>query len=72
MPKMTGEKLTRELISIKPDVPVIICTGFSEKVNAESALAVGAKAFFHKPLEHHTLAHAVRDLLDGKKWDGIT
>ena len=48
MPKMTGDKLAQEVIQIKPDVPVIICTGFSEKMNWEKATALGIKGVPHE------------------------
>lgn len=41
MPKMTGEKLTRTLIGIRPDVAVVMCTGFSEQMDAQQAEAIG-------------------------------
>ncbi|MBU0482727.1 MAG: DUF3365 domain-containing protein [Proteobacteria bacterium] len=66
MPKMTGEQLTRELLAVRPDLPVILCTGYSEQINEEAAKAAGASAFMIKPLEQHDLAHTVRELLDRK------
>ncbi|MCP4346626.1 MAG: response regulator [Desulfobacterales bacterium] len=64
MPNMTGDQLARELILIKPDIPVIVCTGFSEKLNKEKAKAVGLKGFLMKPVSKAELAKTVRKVLD--------
>ncbi|MFO7884526.1 MAG: response regulator, partial [Desulfobacteraceae bacterium] len=48
MPNMTGEKLAREMIAIRPDIPVILCTGFSERIDEQKAEAAGVKAFLMK------------------------
>jgi CheY-like chemotaxis protein len=64
MPKMTGEKLARELISIRPEIPIILCTGFSEQINEQKARAIGIKAFLMKPLTVTRLAKAVRSVMD--------
>ncbi|BBO80518.1 hypothetical protein DSCO28_10840 [Desulfosarcina ovata subsp. sediminis] len=67
MPNMTGDQLTRQLISIRPGIPIIICTGFSEKINAESARAMGVKGFLMKPVVKMEMARMVRQILDEKK-----
>jgi PAS domain S-box-containing protein len=64
MPYMTGDKLIKEMIGIKPDVKTIICTGNSEKVNEETAPAIGASGFVMKPIDRETLAKTVRNILD--------
>jgi DNA-binding NtrC family response regulator len=64
MPKMTGERLARELIKIRPNITVILCTGYSEQINAEKAHAIGISAFVRKPLTLMRLAEAVRNVLD--------
>ena len=66
MPKMTGDKLVKEILNIRPDMPIIICTGFSEKMNGEKARAVGALGYLEKPYEKRELAMTVRKVLDGK------
>ena len=60
MPKMTGERLAQELKNIRPDIPIILCTGFSEQINAQKAKAIGIKAFLMKPLTLNRLAATVR------------
>ena len=64
MPQMTGDMLARELIKIRPDLPVIICTGFSENITKEKAATMGIKAFLMKPLRKEELAHTIREVLD--------
>jgi PAS domain S-box-containing protein len=64
MPQMTGERLAQALIEIRPDLPVILCTGYSERITEEMASALGIKAFLLKPLSAHDLAKKVRDTLD--------
>jgi len=50
MPKITGEDLAAELMRIRPDIPVILCTGFSAKINKEKSAAMGIGAFVYKPV----------------------
>ncbi len=64
MPKMPGTELARELLRIRSDMPVILCTGFTEIVNSESVRAVGIKEFIAKPLALESLAKVVRKVLD--------
>ncbi|MBI4773892.1 MAG: PAS domain S-box protein [Deltaproteobacteria bacterium] len=64
MPNMTGDRLARELLSIKPGIPIIICTGFSEKLSEEGAKAIGIKGFLMKPMGRKDLALMVRKVLD--------
>ena len=64
MPKMTGEELTKKILAINPDIPVILCTGFSELIDANTAHAYGFAAFIYKPLELRKLAEMVRNVID--------
>jgi CheY-like chemotaxis protein len=64
MPNMTGEKLAAELIKIRPDIPIIMCTGFSEYITKEKAESMGIREFLLKPLVLKDLAQAVRRVLD--------
>ena len=63
MPELTGEALARELLAIKPDLPVIICTGYSNVMTAEKAASMGIRAFLMKPIVIHQLADVVRKAL---------
>ena len=65
MPNMTGDRLAIELMKIRPDIPVILCTGFSKKISEEKAKAAGIRAFAYKPLVKKDLANTVRKVLDG-------
>ena len=64
MPNMTGVQLARELISIKPGIPIIICTGFSDENDVNRAKAMGVKGFLMKPVSLDDLAVTVRKVLD--------
>jgi CheY-like chemotaxis protein len=64
MPNMTGDKLAGELMNIRPDIPIIICTGFSEKMSKERAEALGIKGLLMKPIVKSDLAKTVRELID--------
>ena len=67
MPQMTGDQLAKELISIRADIPIIICTGFSERLNQEKAASIGVKGFLMKPIIKSELAKMVRKILDDAK-----
>ena len=60
MPKMTGEKLAVELLKIRPDLPIILCTGYSSQISKEAALRMGIRAFVSKPIVRDELATIVR------------
>ena len=64
MPKMHGADLAREVMRIRPDMPVILCTGFSELVNEDKARALGIKAFAMKPLARKSIAALIRRVLE--------
>jgi len=65
MPQMTGDKLAGELIRIKPDIPVILCTGFSIRIDEKKVMAMGVKAFVSKPILKRVIAETIRSVLDG-------
>ncbi|RZB32554.1 MAG: hypothetical protein SRB2_04246 [Desulfobacteraceae bacterium Eth-SRB2] len=67
MPKMTGDKLVKEILNIRPDIPVILCTGFSEKIDEKKANAIGAADYIEKPLDKRDFAFKIRKVLDIKK-----
>jgi len=64
MPNMTGDKLAQELMRIRPDIPVILCTGYSNRISEQSAAGIGIKAFAYKPIVRADLAKTVRRVLD--------
>lgn len=67
MPGMSGMLLAEKLLAVKPGLPIILCTGYSEHANAESARKIGIARFFNKPLNMHALLHTIQLLL--KKQD---
>jgi signal transduction histidine kinase/ActR/RegA family two-component response regulator len=66
MPGMTGDSLASELMKIRSDIPVIICTGYSERINEQRARDLGVKGLMMKPFTIRSLSKTVRDALDGK------
>jgi PAS domain S-box-containing protein len=69
MPNLTGDQLARQLISIRADIPIILCTGFSERMTMAKADALGIKAFLMKPVVKSDLALAIRKVLDETRQD---
>lgn len=67
MPHMTGDKLAIELIKIRADLPVILCSGYSKRISEETAEEIGIKAFAYKPVVKADLAKTVRKVLDDAK-----
>jgi two-component system cell cycle sensor histidine kinase/response regulator CckA len=67
LPQMSGDALAQELMKIRPDLPVILCTGFSENITKEKAETMGIKVFLMKPLLKEEMAHAIRRVLDEAK-----
>ena len=66
MPDITGDQLTREFRSIRPDIPIILCTGYSESITPERAAALGINEFAYKPVGASSLGRLVRAVLDRK------
>jgi PAS domain S-box-containing protein len=66
MPELGGIGLAREILALRPDIPIVLCTGFSETATEESAKAAGIRAFVMKPLTQREIARAVRQVLDGQ------
>jgi CheY-like chemotaxis protein len=64
MPKMTGALLSQELLALRADLPIIMCTGFSEAMDEETAKQIGIRAFLMKPISSQALAQAVRAVLE--------
>lgn len=64
MPNMTGEDLAKELMSIKPGIRVIICTGFSDRIDEGKAKDLGISSFVMKPISANEIAKTIREVLD--------
>ncbi len=66
MPKMTGDVLAQKLLALKPDLPIILCTGYHSQLNEEKAKSLGAYRLVTKPMVQKDMAVLVRYALDGK------
>lgn len=67
MPLLTGDALARQLLELKPDLPIILITGYSEKITEEQAKAIGIRALLLKPIAVRDLAVAIRQVLGEKQ-----
>jgi PAS domain S-box-containing protein len=67
MPAMTGDVLADEIIKLRPDIPIIICTGFSEHLSEKKIKTLALKGLLMKPLTISELAKTVRKVLDAKQ-----
>jgi PAS domain S-box-containing protein len=67
MPNMTGADLAPRLRKIRPDIPIIICTGFSEKIDEEKAKSLGISGYIMKPILKDEISRIIRKVLDGEK-----
>ncbi len=64
MPTITGDRLAKEFMKIRSDIPIILCTGFSERISEEQAKAMGIRDFVMKPIVRRQMAETVRRVLD--------
>jgi len=69
MPNITGDVLAKKIMEIDPRVPIILCTGFSERISEAQARSLGISALLMKPLGMRSLAKTVRSALDSKRVD---
>ena len=63
MPQMTGRELVRELLAIRPGIPIIMCSGFAEFINANEAREAGISEFLMKPYVTNKMAQTIRRAL---------
>jgi PAS domain S-box-containing protein len=64
MPGMTGSDLSRRMLQIRPDIPIILCTGYSTIISEGKAKSMGIKEFAFKPLAKKDMAKLIRKVLD--------
>ena len=64
MPNLSGSDLSRQMIQIKPDIPIILCTGYSDSINEYQAKVIGVKEFALKPITRNEIAKLIRKVLD--------
>ncbi|MEW5724019.1 MAG: ATP-binding protein [Thermodesulfobacteriota bacterium] len=67
MPELTGIELAEKMLEIRPDMPVILCTGFSQRITPAEARKIGVRRFLMKPMIFKELARVVREVLDERK-----
>jgi FixJ family two-component response regulator len=67
IPNMTGDQLATALIRIRNEIPVIICTGFSERITGEKAKKKGIRAFLMKPVVKQEMAGTIREAVAAGK-----
>jgi CheY-like chemotaxis protein len=63
MPKMTGERLAKIIKTIRPDIPIILCTGFSANLSTDTLTEIGINEILMKPVTLNNLASSVRKVL---------
>ena len=66
MPHMAGDELSAQILKLRKDIPIILCTGFSETMSEEKATSLGIKGFLLKPIVMNDLTSKVREVLDKK------
>jgi len=64
MPGITGAELAESVLARNPEMPIILCTGYSEVIDADTALELGIRAFVTKPVDNRQLASTIRNVLD--------
>ncbi|MEK6201970.1 MAG: PAS domain S-box protein, partial [Desulfobulbaceae bacterium] len=64
MPIMNGAQLAKKMLVARPDIPILFCTGYSDILNEQEAMALGAKGFIGKPIIRESLALTIRKILD--------
>ena len=67
MPEMPGDKLVVDLLKIRPDVPIILCTGHSDRIDEQRSKDLGVADYSMKPYERKDLIKRVRKVLDKAK-----
>jgi CheY-like chemotaxis protein len=67
MPKMTGVTLAEKLLQIRPRIPIILCTGYSDLVSEETARARGIRELVMKPLARKEMVEVIHRVLERKE-----
>lgn len=67
MPNMTGIELSREILALKPEMPIILCSGYSDHINQTDIKQYGIRRYLHKPVEFGELTSAISVLLAEKE-----
>lgn len=64
MPGMTGDAFAKEILKIRPDIPIILCTGYDEQINEEVARTIGIRKLLMKPFKMSDLGKILNDILE--------
>ena len=64
MPGLTGEALAAEILKHSPRTPILVCTGYSERMSEDQLIQIGLKGILYKPIAIHHLAQVIRQVLD--------
>ncbi len=64
MPQMTGDELARNLLNVRQDIPIILCTGYSETISEAKILEIGIRKYLQKPVSNIELTALIREILD--------
>jgi len=67
MPDITGAELSQKLLSIRPDILIILCSGYNELINQDKAKAIGIKEYLMKPIVRNEMATIVRAVFENKE-----
>ncbi|MBF0474755.1 MAG: response regulator [Deltaproteobacteria bacterium] len=70
MPQMTGIELAKEILAVRPDLPIIICTGYSANLTPKIVRQTGVRALIMKPIMHDEISKLVLELLKDKEKNG--
>ena len=63
MPQMTGFELADEILSVRPDTPIILCSGYVAKISVDELKSVGIQAVVNKPISRRKMAEVIRGVL---------
>jgi FixJ family two-component response regulator len=63
MPGLSGSEMSRAMLELRPDLPIMLCTGFSDQIDEESARKQGIRSFMMKPIKNQELLRQARSLL---------
>ncbi len=64
MPQLTGEELAQRILKLRPDIPIVMCTGFSQTLPADRAREIGIREYLQKPVKLQDLGKTLRRVLD--------
>ncbi len=64
MPKLSGDQLSKKMLSIRPDIPIVLCTGYNEQISEEKAYEIGIKGYAYKPVILMEMSKILRQVLD--------